>query len=151
ALRRWASKYPGDPQIPRAYFLGAQVFRKVYTQQGQDTAWHYMQVLIKSYPTSYFGKTMKASVAKGFTEHLVADALPCPTPLPKGVMPATTPSATETPSPAPGQPSVDIITPPCIPPTPTPSPEPSGATSAPSSAPASPPSPEPSPAASKTP
>lgn len=149
ALQRWASKYPGDPQIPRAYFLGVQVFRKVYTQQGQDIAWHYMQALVKQYPASYFGKTMKASIAKGFTEHLIADALPCPTPLPKGVMPTTTPSATETPSPAPGQPKVEIITPPCIPPTPTPSPEPSGLSSPlPSTAPLSPPSPSASPSAS---
>ena len=126
ALQRWASKYPGDPQLPRAYFLGFQVFRKVYTKPGQDTAWTYTQVLIKKYPTTYFGKAMKASLSKGFTEHVVAEALPCPTPLPKGVKPETTPSATETPSPAPGQPKVEIITSPCIPPTPTPSPEPTG-------------------------
>lgn len=129
ALRRWAAKYPGDPQLARAYFLGFQVFRKVYTKPGQDTAWQYTQVLVRQYPTTYFGKTMKASLAKGFTEHWVADALPCPTPLPKGVKPEATPSATGTPSPAPGQPSIQIITPPCIPPTPTPSPEPSGSSS----------------------
>lgn len=156
ALQRWASKYPGDPQIPRAYFLGVQVFRKVYTQQGQQIAWHYMQALVKTYPTSFFGKTMKVSLSKGFTEHWFAEALPCPTPLPKGVMPETTPSATETPSPAPGQPKVEIITPPCIPPTPTPSPEPSGTISPLPSAPTIQASPAPSqapasPAAAKTP
>jgi hypothetical protein len=125
ALQRWAVKYPGDPQLPRAYFLGVQVFRKVYTQPAQEKAWHYMQVLVTKYPSTYFGKTMKASLAKGYTEHWFAEALPCPTPLPKGVKPEATPSATETPSPAPGQPSIQIITPPCIKPTPSPSPSPS--------------------------
>lgn len=125
ALQRWAAKYPGDPQLARAYFLGIQVFRKVYTADGQKTAWNYMQILVHKYPSSYFGKTMKASLAKGFTEHVVADALPCPTPLPKGVMPERTPGATATPSPAPGQPALEIITPPCVPATPIPSPAPS--------------------------
>lgn len=136
ALQRWASKYPGDPQLARSYFLGVQVFRKVYTQPGQQVAWHYMEVLVTKYPKTFFGKTMKASLAKGFTEHWFADALPCPTPLPKGVVPEKTPSATATPSPAPGQPAVEIIDPPCIKPTPTPSPEPSGSL-APSAKPSS--------------
>lgn len=130
ALRRWASKYPGDPQLPRAYFLGIQVFRKVYTQSGQQMAWNYMQILVHKYPTTYFGKTTKASLASGgFTEHWFADALPCPTPLPKGVMPSATPSATAPPSPAPGQPAVEIMTPPCVP-APTPAPEASASASA---------------------
>ncbi|MEO6835792.1 MAG: hypothetical protein ABI231_07800 [Candidatus Tumulicola sp.] len=146
ALQRWAAKYPGDPQLPRAYFLGVQVFRKVYTEPGQNTAWQYMQVLVHNYPTTYFGKTIKASVAKGFTEHWVAAALPCPTPLPRGVKPETTPSATATPSPAPGQPSVEIITPPCVQPTPTPSPEPTI-----SASPSPTPSPEPTISASPSP
>jgi hypothetical protein len=153
ALRRWAAKYPGDPQLARAYFLGFQVFRKVYTQPGQDVAWQYGQLLVRKYPATYFGKTMKASLAKGFTEHWVAEALPCPTPLPKGVKPVQTPSATATPSPAPGQPKVEIITPPCIQPTPSPSPEPSGSASpgpksaapAPSRLPSPSPRPSPSP------
>ena len=124
ALARWAAKYPGDPQLARSYFLGIQVFRKVYTQQGQTIAWGYMQILIHKYPNTYFGKTIKASLAKdGFTEHWFAMALPCPTPLPKGVMPSTTPSATATPSPGPGQPAIDLITPPCIEPSPSPTPE----------------------------
>jgi hypothetical protein len=126
ALQRWASKYPGDPQLPRAYFLGVQVFRKVYTQDGQQIAWRYMQTLVKTYPNTYFGKTIKESLSKGFTEHWFANALPCPTPLPKGVQPERTPSASPTPSPAPGQPSVEIIVPPCVPATPSPSPAPTG-------------------------
>lgn len=119
ALQRWAAKYPNDPQLPRSYFLGIQVLRKVYTQPGQDLAWHYMQVLVTKYPSTYFGKTMKASLTKGFTEHWFALAQMCPTPLPKGVKPETTPSATATPSPAPGQPVVQIITPPCVQPSPS--------------------------------
>ena len=126
ALQRWASKYPNDPQLPRTYFLGVQVLRKVYTEPGQDLAWHYMQVLVTKYPSTYFGKTMKASLANGFTEHWFALAQLCPTPLPKGVKPENTPSATPTPSPSPGQPSIDLITPPCVQPSPTASPESSG-------------------------
>ncbi|MBV8372482.1 MAG: hypothetical protein JOY69_04415 [Candidatus Eremiobacteraeota bacterium] len=123
ALQRWAAKYPSDPQLPRSYFLGVQVFRKVYTQPGQQMAWHYIQVLVTKYPQTYFGKNVKASVANGFTEHWLASPEMCPTPLPKGVVPEKTPSATPTPSPLPGQPAVDIIIPPCIQPSPSPTPE----------------------------
>jgi hypothetical protein len=126
ALQRWASKYPSDPQLPRTYFLGVQVFRKVYTQPGQEAAWRYIQILINRYPKTYFGKNAKASVAGGFTEHWFALPQLCPTPLPKGVMPEKAPSATATPSPAPGQPAVDIITPPCVQPSPSPTESPSG-------------------------
>ncbi len=125
ALRRWAAKYPNDPQLARSYFLGVEVFRKVYTQQGQQIAWQYIQTIEHKYPNTYFGKTIKADLAKnGYTEHWFGVAQLCPTPLPKGVMPQNTPSATETPSPAPGQPSIDIIPPPCV--QPSPLPEPSG-------------------------
>jgi len=118
ALRRWASKYPKDPQLPRAYFLGVMVLRKVYTQPEQDTAWEFMQTLVSRYATTYFGKQMKNSLAKGFTEHLMATAQICPTPLPigVGVMPEVTPDVTPTPSPRPGHPAIVVITPPCVPP-----------------------------------
>lgn len=122
ALQRWAAKYPNDPQLARSYFLGVQVFRKVYTEPGQDMAWHYIQVLVTKYPSTYFGKNVKASIAGGFTEHWFALAQLCPTPLPKGVKPEKTPSATPTPSPSPGQPAVDVITPPCVQPSPMESP-----------------------------
>ncbi len=39
ALRRWAQKYPNDPQLPRSYFLAVQVLRKVYTQPEQQLSW----------------------------------------------------------------------------------------------------------------
>jgi len=138
ALQRWAAKYPSDPELARSYFLGVQVFRKVYTQPGQELAWHYVQILITKYPKTYFGKNVKASVASGFTEHWFALPQLCPTPLPKGVMPEKSPSATASPTPAPGQPAIDVITPPCVQPSPleTPSSSPSPATKGHSSAPA---------------
>lgn len=114
ALRRWAAKYPDDPQLPRSYFLGVLVLRKVYTESEQRTTWEFMELLVRKYPNTYFGKTMKAQIAQGFTEHWFALAQICPTPLPVGVHPETTPNDTPTPSPAPGQPGVDLITPPCI-------------------------------------
>ncbi|HVR45081.1 MAG TPA: hypothetical protein VMT95_00360 [Candidatus Binatia bacterium] len=120
ALRRWAAKYPNDPQLARSYFLGIQVLRKVYTQPEQDMAWEFMQILVTRYGTTYFGKTMKASLKQGFTEHWFALAQICPTPLPLGVgvMPEVTPDVTPTPSPAPGHPAVVLITPPCVQPSP---------------------------------
>jgi len=118
ALRRWAAKYPNDPQLPRTYFLGIQVLRKVYTQQEQQTTWELIEILVTRYKGTYFGKLMKASLAQGFTEHWFALAALCPTPLPPGVMPQTTPADTATPSPPPGRPAVDVITPPCVQPSP---------------------------------
>ncbi|HZY97229.1 MAG TPA: hypothetical protein VFE35_09005 [Candidatus Cybelea sp.] len=116
ALRRWAAKYPSDPQLARSYFLGIQVLRKIYTQTEQQTAWEFMQLLVTKYPSTYFGKTMKASLRNGYTEHWFALAQICPTPLPLGVgvMPEVTPDVTPMPSPAPGHPAVVLITPPCV-------------------------------------
>jgi hypothetical protein len=118
ALRKWAAKYPNDPQLARSYFLGVITLRKVYTQTEQQTAWEFSQILIKKYGNTYFGKTMKATVAQGYTEHWFALAQLCPTPLPAGVMPETTPVATPSASPAPGHPVIEIITPPCVQPSP---------------------------------
>ncbi|MGA8576649.1 MAG: hypothetical protein WB609_13315 [Candidatus Cybelea sp.] len=152
ALRRWADKYPNDPQLPRSYFLGIQVLRKVYTQHEQQTSWEFIQLLVTKYGNTYFGKTMKASLARdGYTEHWFALAQICPTPLPPGVMPEAVPVATPSPTPAPGRPAVDLITPPCVQSTPVPAelgPEP-----APSAAPGARlvPGPSPLPAPSSTP
>ncbi|HEY1868171.1 MAG TPA: hypothetical protein VGG70_07710 [Candidatus Cybelea sp.] len=119
ALHRWAQKYPNDPQLARSYFLGVLVLRKVYTEPEQKTTWEFMQVLIRKYPNTYFGKTMKTSVAGGFTEHWFAVAQICATPSPSGhAALAATPTPESTPSPSPGQPAVEIITPPCVQPTP---------------------------------
>ena len=140
ALNQWASRFPNDPQLPRSYFMAVQVYEKIYTQPAQEKAWKYMQILVKRYPTSYFGKVEKADLARGFTEHWFAMAQVCPTPLPSGApMPAASPVATPTPLPQAGEPKVQIITPSCIPPTtpsPLPSEEPSAAPlAAPSAAP----------------
>jgi hypothetical protein len=118
ALKRWAAKYPNDPELARSYFLGIQVLRKMYTQGEQQTTWEFMHILATKYNGTYFGKVTKASLASGFTEHWFALAEICPTPLPRGAMPQATPVATPTPSPAPGQPAVELITPPCVQPSP---------------------------------
>ncbi len=120
ALRRWAAKYPNDPQLARTYYLGILVLRKVYTQPEQQMTWQFMQVLVTKYPNTYFGKEMKSEIASGYTEHWFALAQLCPTPLPLGVMPSATPADRPMPSPAPGRPAVDIITPPCVQPSPAP-------------------------------
>ena len=132
ALQAWSNKYPGDPQLPRSYFLGIQVMRKIYTQPMQDRAWQIMQTLTKNFPSTYFGKIMAASLKRGFTETYFAVPKPCPTPvptLPPGVRstpkPPPTPEPTPeppTPSPAPGQPRVVVMIPPCVVVTPSPSP-----------------------------
>ncbi|MBV9719884.1 MAG: hypothetical protein JOZ77_11225 [Candidatus Eremiobacteraeota bacterium] len=127
ALRKWAAKYPNDPQLPRSYFLGVQVLRKVYTQSEQQTTWEFVELLVTKYGGTYFGKVMKASLANGYTEHWFALAQICPTPLPLGVMPETTPAATPSPTPAPGHPAIDVITPPCVQPSSTPEVEPTEA------------------------
>ncbi len=124
ALHKWAAKYPNDPQLARSYFLGIQVLRKVYTQTEQQTTWDFMQILLHKYPNTYFGKSVKTSIAGGFTEHWFAVAQICPAPsifgLARRPAVADTPEPTATPSPAPGHPAVEIITPPCVHPTPGP-------------------------------
>jgi hypothetical protein len=118
ALNRWAAKYPNDPQLARSYFLGVQVLRKVYTQPEQQVAWQFMELLVTKYGNTYFGKSMKASLAHGFTEHWFAVAQSCPTPEPLGALPSVTPDDTPTPSPAPGHPAIVVMTPPCVQPSP---------------------------------
>lgn len=114
ALRKWAAKYPNDPELPRSYFLAVQVLQKVYTQPEQQTTWEFMHLLVVKYGNTYFGKTIKARIAQGYTEHWFGLAQLCPTPLPRGVTPEATPDATPMPSPAPGHPAVALMTPPCI-------------------------------------
>jgi len=143
ALHVWSNRYPKDPQLARSYFLAIQAYKKIYTREAQEKAWQYMRIEVQKFPTTFFGKTVKASLARGFTEHYFALPLPCPTPLPTlppGMKRTPTPqptdtptpesTATPTPAPRPGEPKVEIITPDCVPPaTPTPMPTftPSGA------------------------
>ncbi len=126
ALEAWAHKYPGDPQLARSYFLAIVMYKKIYTVDAQQKAWAYMHVLTSRFGGTYFGKLEKADISRGFTEHYFASAQLCPTPLPSGVtVPAdVTPAATPTPAPAPGQPNVEIITPPCVQPSPAPTDQP---------------------------
>ena len=139
ALTAWSKKYPNDPQLARSYFLAFQMYRKVYTQQYQQKAWDYAHIVLKKWPSSFFGKTLKKSLAIGFTEHYFAQPVACETLVvtatparsgsgssPSSASPSPSPSPTPTPTPAPGQPKVDILPVPCIAPSPSPTPETSG-------------------------
>ena len=150
AMRAWTARYPNDPELARSYFLGIGMFKKIYTQQYQDKAWDYMHLIVKRFPSSYFAKQIKKDLSVGFTEHILADALPCPTPLPPGVVPTLLPSAEPSPSPAPGRPKLSMIEQPCIKATPTPSPTPLP-TATPTSAPSLSSTPSPVPSATPTP
>ena len=114
ALRKWAAKYPNDPELARSYYLAVQVLRKVYTQPEQQVTWEFMHLLAVKYGNTYFGKTEKTVIAQGYTEHWFGLAQLCPTPLPLGVLPEATPNATPVASPAPGHPAVELITPECV-------------------------------------
>ena len=120
ALGAWARKYPRDPQLARTYFLATQVDRKIWIKANQDRAWVYLNRLVQSFGSTYFGKLMKRDLATGFTEHYYALPLPC--------APAASP--TEEPSGAPAETTpakglrVQIIPQACVP-QPTPSPSPS--------------------------
>jgi hypothetical protein len=143
ALTTWARKYPNDPQLARSYFLGFEVYRKVWTQDGQQRAWRYANLVVEKWPNSYFGKILKKDLSVGFTEHYFALAVPC-----NQLAGATpTPAPTATPG---GVPHVQVLPAPCIVVTPSPSPAPS-ISPAPSGSPAVTPSASPTPTASTTP
>jgi len=114
ALRKWAAKYPNDPELARSYYLAVLVLRKVYTQPEQQVTWEFMHVLAAKYGNTYFGKTMKTTIAQGYTEHWFGLAQICPAPLLLDAVPLAMSNATPAPSPAPGRPDVEIITPPCV-------------------------------------
>lgn len=155
ALNAWAKKYPQDPQLARSYFLAFQMYRKVWTQDAQQKAWDYANIVIQKWPSSFFGKALKKDLSIGYTEHYFASPVPCavliasasgkPSPTPS---PTSTP--TPTPTPAPGQPKVEILPVPCLTPTPSPSPVPTGSLSplpSPSTSPSTIPSPSATPSA----
>lgn len=147
ALNAWAKKYPQDPQLARSYFLAFQIYRKVWTRDGQDKAWQYAHIVIQKWPASYFGKVLKKDLAIGFTEHYFATPVACAA-LSASPMPSASPTPTPTPvpTPAPGMPAVDVLPVPCIAPSPSPLPTSSG-----SPAPASSASPAPASSASPKP
>ena len=91
SLNEWANKYPRDSHLARSYFLGEEAFKKIWLKQYQDKAWSYMQLIVTKYPTTFFGKTVKAELAKGFTKHYFTDAAPCgPEPAPTAAPVTTT-------------------------------------------------------------
>jgi hypothetical protein len=137
ALQAWSQKYPRDPQLARSYFLGFEMFRKIWTQEYQQRAFDYANLVVKRFPTSYFAKALRSSLKIGFTEHYFAVPVPCgvvvdvtPTPGGRRGEPAPTPTPTATPTPVPtatpqpGQPKVEILPVPCLTPTPSPTPSP---------------------------
>jgi len=79
ALNDWQNRYPRDPHLARSYFLGELTFKKIWIKKYQDKAWAYMQRLVTVYPTTFFGKTVKTELAKGFTQHYYAEPEPCAT------------------------------------------------------------------------
>ncbi|GAC1658928.1 MAG: hypothetical protein NVS9B12_11620 [Vulcanimicrobiaceae bacterium] len=145
ALNDWQRKYPKDPQLARSLYLLGKAYAKIWTADGQSRATMYFLELDHQFPSTYFGKLLHAQLAKGFTERVLADRLPCPEPLPtqtptplplrRGQTPSPSPTPTETPSPTPTP--IPTPTPPkdarihlsivpqsCFTPTPSPSPTP---------------------------
>jgi hypothetical protein len=155
ALEAWGKRYPRDPQLARTYFLATQVDRKIWTKNNQELAWKYMNRVVQLFPGTFFAKTLKADLAKGFTQHYYASPVPCTTPVPSAppdpnatmtpaplfASPAPEPTPTIEPTPTP-KPTpmvtqaaknlrIEVIPQPCVPPpTPTPSPSPSASASA---------------------
>lgn len=143
ALTAWARKYPNDPQLARSYFLAFQVYRKVWTPDAQQKAWEYAHIVIRKWPSSFFGKALKKDLAIGFTEHYFATPVACTTleaasSASPSASPSPTPAPTPTPTVAPNQPKVDILPVPCFTPSPSPSPIPTGSLSPQPSSSASP-------------
>jgi hypothetical protein len=112
ALNDWQKKFPADPQLSRTYFLAQITLKKIWIQKYQDKAWSYMQHLLVAYPATFYAKTVKAEIARGFTRHYYAVAVPC--------------DASATPAPSVttdnGKYKTVVETPPCITPSPSPSP-----------------------------
>ena len=133
ALTSWAKKYPNDPQLARSYFLAFQMYRKVWVQEYQQKAWDYAHIVVKKWPSSFFGKALKKDLAIGFTEHYFATPVACASlPITASPNPHSTataspsPTPSPTPTPAPGQPKAEVLPVPCLTPTPSPSPIPTG-------------------------
>lgn len=77
SLNDWQSQFPRDPHLSRSYFLGQITLKKIWIKKYQDKAWAYMQYIVTNYPQTFFGKTVKADIAKGFTQHYFAEPAPC--------------------------------------------------------------------------
>ncbi len=113
ALEDWAKKHPHDPQVARTYYIASEVYKKIWTKEFQDKAWGTMQLIVKRYPNTFYGKQVSRDTAGGFTQHYYAATVPCS---------STSAQPTMAPSISKSQPKVQIETTPCIPPaTPAPS------------------------------
>ncbi len=113
ALQDWARKYPDDPQLSRSYFLAARVYKKIYTEPAQRKSLAYMYLLVKKYPHTFFGKTAKGELDKGYTLHWFNQSVPCG---------AVTPAPLATPTAPPGGPDIEILQAACYTPQPAASP-----------------------------
>ena len=88
ALLDWQRRFPNDPQLPRSLFFLTAAYLKIWTDDGQSHALVYMSELRDRYGKTYFGKLIRADLAKGVTVHVFAAAEPCapiagePTPTP---------------------------------------------------------------------
>ncbi len=114
ALNDWQRKFPHDPQLARTYFLAQITLKKLWLEPYQDKAWAYMQHIVAAYPATFYGRTVKADIARGFTRHYYAPAVPCDA--------AATPAPSVTTDN--GKYKTTIETPPCVTPSPSPSPSP---------------------------
>ena len=64
ALQDWAHKYPRDPQLSRSYFLAFAMYRKVWTRDGQQRAWRFLNVIVQRWPSlTYFGKLARSELS----------------------------------------------------------------------------------------
>lgn len=106
ALNDWQSQFPRDPQLARSYFLGQITLKKIWIKKYQDKAWAYMQLILAKYPQTFFGKTVKADLAKGFTQHYFAEPVPC-----GGAGKPAAPAPSDS-----GKYKIVIEVPPCVPP-----------------------------------
>jgi hypothetical protein len=152
AFLDWQHRYPHDPQLARSIFFLVGAYLKIWTGDGQSHALLYVNELRDRYGSTYFGKLIKADLAKGLTVHVFAAAQPC---TPIAGEPTPTPAPMPTPDPQHNI-RVQVETAPCFtpPPTPTAAPAsttaPAGPTPAPAGAPASPSGPSAAPSGAPT-
>jgi len=116
AFQDWQRKYPHDPQLPRSTFFLFGAYLKVWNGDGQSHALQYAKDLRDKYGSTYFGKLIRAGLAKGLTLHVFYAALPC-SPAPS----EPTPSPPPAPAPDPAHHiNVQYEVAPCMTPAPSP-------------------------------
>jgi hypothetical protein len=120
ALLDWQHRFPNDPQLPRSLFFLTAAYLKIWTDDGQSHALLYMAELRDRYGKTYFGKLIKADLAKGVTVHVFAAAEPC-TPIVGEPTPTPAPMPTADPQ---HNVRVQAELAPCFTPPPTPPPTP---------------------------